>query len=200
MPKEEAEETKEDEMGPPALKAKAKVKGEVESQCERVIAFCHQSATKLVACGASEVALRLFLHCTLVIESVGEVEMGRRGLFAYEFFSQAFTLFEQEMSDARAQLSVFGALVGTLLRARQCLDGESAGVLRTQCSRAALNRLLLRTDQSRAVALTAHLLVPNTGATACTTESGLTEGEIDSEVSLSFSTSWYAVQVLSWVV
>ncbi|VDK23439.1 unnamed protein product [Taenia asiatica] len=128
----------------------------VAGLCERVIAFCHQSATKLIACNASDVALRLFLNCTLVIETV---TFEKRPLFAYEFFSQAFTLFEQELSDARAQLSAFGLLVATLWRARRCLDAESAGVLQTQCSRAAFNLLLLRADQSRAVALTAQLLL-----------------------------------------
>lgn len=180
---EEKETRKEDVV---ASVDKARTEAEVESHCERLIAFCHQSATKLVACGASEVAMRLFLHCTLVIESVAETELSRRGLFAYEFFSQAFTLFEQEMSDARSQLSAFGALVGTLWRARGCLDEESADVLRTQCSRAALNRLLLRTDQSRAVALTAHLMVPTPAHITGDTEGVLKEEEIDSEVSCDY--------------
>nr|CDS23319.1 vacuolar protein sorting 35 [Echinococcus granulosus] len=133
-----------------------KTKEAVAGLYERVIAFCHQSATKLIACNASDVALRLFLNCTLVIETVA---FEKRPLFAYEFFSQAFTLFEQELSDARAQLSAFGLLVATLWWARRCLDAESAGVLQTQCSRAAFNLLLLRADQSRAVALTAQLLL-----------------------------------------
>lgn len=137
----------------------------VAGLCERVIAFCHQSATKLIACNASDVALRLFLNCTLVIETVA---FEKRPLFAYEFFSQAFTLFEQELSDARAQLSAFGLLVATLWRARRCLDTESAGVLQTQCSRAAFNLLLLRADQSRAVALTAQLLLPSPSPIATT--------------------------------
>eukprot|EP00108_Taenia_solium_P001286 TsM_001081700 transcript=TsM_001081700 gene=TsM_001081700 len=141
-----------EKMGADDTEAKDVVAG----LCERVIAFCHQSATKLIACNASDVALRLFLNCTLVIETVA---FEKRPLFAYEFFSQAFTLFEQELSDARAQLSAFGLLVATLWRARRCLDAESAGVLQTQCSRAAFNLLLLRADQSRAVALTAQLLL-----------------------------------------
>uniref|UniRef100_A0A5K3F938 Vacuolar protein sorting-associated protein 35 n=1 Tax=Mesocestoides corti TaxID=53468 RepID=A0A5K3F938_MESCO len=123
-----------------------------EIRCERVIAFCHQSATKLIACIAPDAALRLFLNCTLVIESV---PFEKRPFFAYDFFSQAFTLFEQELSDARSQLSAFCLMVSTLCQ-MHCLDEDSFHVLQTQCSRAALN-LLLRADQSRAVAITAQL-------------------------------------------
>lgn len=148
----------------------------VAGLCERVIAFCHQSATKLIACNASDVALRLFLNCTLVIETVA---FEKRPLFAYEFFSQAFTLFEQELSDARAQLSAFGLLVATLWRARRCLDTESAGVLQTQCSRAAFNLLLLRADQSRAVALTAQLLLPSPTATREVTSVKASESDFE---------------------
>ncbi len=56
-----------------------------ELRCERVIAFCHQSATKLIACSAPDAALRLFLNCTLVIEAT---PFAKQPHFAYEFFSQ----------------------------------------------------------------------------------------------------------------
>ncbi len=63
-----------------------------EQRCERVIAFCHQSATKLIACSAPDAALRLFLNCTLVIEAT---PFAKQPHFAYEFFSQVRTFLEQ---------------------------------------------------------------------------------------------------------
>lgn len=70
-------------------------------------------------------------------------------------FQQAFTLFEQELSESRAQLSALSLIVSTLSE-MQCLDLENFQVLRTQCTRAA-SHLLLRPDQSRAVAVSCQL-------------------------------------------
>ncbi|VUZ41692.1 unnamed protein product [Hymenolepis diminuta] len=137
-----------------------------EELSERLIAFCHQSNTKLIANNAADIALRLFLHCTLVItHSESALSAERASLFAYEFFSQAFTLFEQgqQLGDARCQFAAFEALVSTLVHASpRChlLDGTEA-VLRTQVSRAATTLLLLRADQSRAVAISGQLFLPN---------------------------------------
>ncbi|KAM7534613.1 hypothetical protein Aperf_G00000114978 [Anoplocephala perfoliata] len=136
-----------------------------EELCERLIAFCHQCNTKLIASNAADVALRLFLHCTLMITRIElSLSPDRASLFAYEFFSQAFTLFEQgqQLGDARCQLAAFEGLVATLVHASpRChlLDGADA-VLRTQVSRAATALLLLRADQSRAVATSAQLYLP----------------------------------------
>ncbi|KAM7534612.1 hypothetical protein Aperf_G00000114970 [Anoplocephala perfoliata] len=136
-----------------------------EELCERLIAFCHQCNTKLIASNAADVALRLFLHCTLMITRIElSLSPDRASLFAYEFFSQAFTLFEQgqQLGDARCQLAAFEGLVATLVHASpRChlLDGADA-VLRTQVSRAATALLLLRADQSRAVTTSAQLYLP----------------------------------------
>ncbi len=51
-------------------------------------------------------------------------------------------------------------MVSTLCQ-MHCLDEDSVRVLQTQCNRAAFN-LLLRADQSRAVATTAQLYVNGT--------------------------------------
>lgn len=151
-----------------------------EELAERLIAFCHQSNTKLIANSAADVALRLFLHCTLVItHAESALSDQRASLFAYEFFSQAFTLFEQgqQLSDARCQFAAFEALVSTLVHSspRCHLLDNSEAVLRTQVSRAATTLLMLRADQSRAMALSGQLFLPNPDSK---------EGVIDSEVSL----------------
>ncbi|KAM3188154.1 hypothetical protein ACTXT7_000818 [Hymenolepis weldensis] len=137
-----------------------------EELSERLIAFCHQSNTKLIANNAADIALRLFLHCTLVItHSESALSAERASLFAYEFFSQAFTLFEQgqQLGDARCQFAAFEALVSTLVHAspRCHLLDDTEAVLRTQVSRAATTLLLLRADQSRAVAISGQLFLPN---------------------------------------
>ncbi len=63
----------------------SKVGEKWESEAERVITFCHQCATKLVAVSAPDTALKLFLNCAQVID---RVPIDKQTHFAYEFFSQ----------------------------------------------------------------------------------------------------------------
>nr|VZI02216.1 unnamed protein product [Spirometra erinaceieuropaei] len=123
-----------------------------ETKVEQIIQFCHNSITKLIGANAPDTALKLFLNCAQAIDAL---PFGKQISLAYEFFSQAFTLFEQELSQSRSQLSALCLIVSTLLEMK-CLDAENFQVLRTQCTRTA-SHLLLRPDQSRAMAVASHL-------------------------------------------
>ncbi|VEL15011.1 unnamed protein product [Protopolystoma xenopodis] len=67
----------------------------------------------------------------------------------------AFTLYEEAVSESRAQQSAISLITGTLCNMK-CFDVDSATTLRMQCMRAA-GHLLRRPDQSRAVLLTSLL-------------------------------------------
>ncbi|VDL98870.1 unnamed protein product [Schistocephalus solidus] len=123
-----------------------------ETKVEQIIQFCHSSVTTLIGANSPDTALKLFLNCAQAIDAL---PFGKQISLAYEFFSQAFTLFEQELSQSRSQLSALCLIVSTLLEMK-CLDAENFQVLRTQCTRAA-SHLLLRPDQSRAMAVASHL-------------------------------------------
>ena len=68
---------------------------------------------------------------------------------------QAFSIYEDEISDSRAQFAAVSLLVSTVERCR-CFSEDNHAPLRTQCAHAA-SRLLKKPDQSRAVAHVAHL-------------------------------------------
>lgn len=69
--------------------------------------------------------------------------------------SQAFSLYEDEISDSKAQLAAITLIIGTFERTK-CFSEENHEPLRTQCALAA-SKLLKKPDQCRAVSICAHL-------------------------------------------
>lgn len=68
---------------------------------------------------------------------------------------KAFSLYEDEISDSKAQLAAITLIIGTFERSR-CFSEENHEPLRTQCALAA-SKLLKKPDQCRAVSICAHL-------------------------------------------
>lgn len=68
---------------------------------------------------------------------------------------QAFSLYEDEISDSKAQLAAITLIIGTFERMK-CFSEENHEPLRTQCALAA-SKLLKKPDQGRAVSTCAHL-------------------------------------------
>lgn len=56
-----------------------------DESVQQVVTFVHRCITKLVACDASELALRLFLQAALVLD---RVQFSKRESISYEFVSQ----------------------------------------------------------------------------------------------------------------
>ncbi|VDP90749.1 unnamed protein product [Echinostoma caproni] len=121
----------------------------------KTVEFVHRCITMLVASDAPELALRLFLKAALVID---QIDFSKRESMAYEFVSQALTLYEEGVPEARAQIDAITLITSTLCQMR-CFGDEDRRTLHTQCTRAAAH-LLRKHDQSRAVAATAHLHWP----------------------------------------
>lgn len=71
---------------------------------------------------------------------------------------QAFSLYEDEISDSKAQLAAITLIIGTFERMK-CFSEENHEPLRTQCALAA-SKLLKKPDQGRAVSTCAHLFWP----------------------------------------
>ena len=70
-------------------------------------------------------------------------------------FSQAFSLYEDEISDSKAQLAAITLIIGTLEQ-MTCFSEENHNPLRTQCALAA-SKLLKKPDQCRGVQVCSHL-------------------------------------------
>ncbi|KAF5299578.1 hypothetical protein FQR65_LT09383 [Abscondita terminalis] len=123
-----------------------------EKKCQKIFQFTHSTVTALVKAELAELPLRLFLQGALAINQIG---FDNHETVAYEFLSQAFSLYEDEISDSKAQLAAITLIVGTLEQI-SCFGEENAEPLRTQCALAA-SKLLKKPDQCRGVATCSHL-------------------------------------------
>ncbi|XP_066152348.1 vacuolar protein sorting-associated protein 35 isoform X1 [Euwallacea fornicatus] len=135
-----------------AYKYKALKEEKWEKKCTKLFQFCHQTITALVKAELAELPLRLFLQGALAIDQIG---FDNHETVAYEFMSQAFSLYEDEISDSKAQLAAITLIVGTLEQI-SCFSEENSDPLRTQCALAA-SKLLKKPDQCRGVGTCSHL-------------------------------------------
>lgn len=123
-----------------------------EKKCQKIFQFCHQTITALIKAELAELPLRLFLQGAI---AVGLMEFENHETVAYEFMSQAFSLYEDEISDSKAQLAAITLIVATFEQ-MSCFSEENHEPLRTQCALAA-SKLLKKPDQCRGVATCSHL-------------------------------------------
>jgi vacuolar protein sorting-associated protein 35 len=99
--------------------------------------------------GAADLALRLFLFCGQVADQCEFEEV------AYEFFAQAFTVYEEAISDSRAQFQAVTVIANALHSTRN-FSKENYDNLITKCALHG-SKLLKKPDQCRAVYLASHL-------------------------------------------
>jgi vacuolar protein sorting-associated protein 35 len=99
--------------------------------------------------GFNDMALRLFIACGQVADQTGHEEV------AYEFFAQAFTVYEEAISDSRAQFQAVCVIAGALHQTRN-FSKENYDTLITKCALHG-SKLLKKPDQCRAVYLASHL-------------------------------------------
>ncbi|KAI9821354.1 MAG: Vacuolar protein sorting-associated protein 35 [Thelocarpon impressellum] len=99
--------------------------------------------------GAADLCLRLFISCGQVADQTGFEEVG------YEFFAQAFTIYEEAISDSRAQFQAVCVIAGALHGTRS-FGKENYDTLITKCALHG-SKLLKKPDQCRAVYLASHL-------------------------------------------
>ena len=122
------------------------------TQSSSLYRFLHQTLVQLytrVNPAAAELCLRLFVACGQVADQCGFEET------AYEFFVQAFTIYEDSISDSRAQFQAVCILAGAL----QSTRGFGKENYDTLITKTALHgsKLLKKPDQCRAVYLASHL-------------------------------------------
>ncbi|ETE72967.1 Vacuolar protein sorting-associated protein 35 [Ophiophagus hannah] len=127
-------------------KENEKVDDKWEKKCQKIFTFAHQTISALIKAELAELPLRLFLQGAL---AAGEIGFENHETVAYEFMSQAFSLYEDEISDSKAQLAAITLIIGTFERMK-CFGEENHDPLRTQCVLAA-SKLLKKPDQCRAL-------------------------------------------------
>ena len=121
-----------------------------QSQSSALYKFMHSSISALYTRnGAADLCLRLFIACGQVADQSGFEEV------AYEFFAQAFTIYEEAISDSRAQFQAVCVIAGALHSTRG-FGKENYDTLITKCALHG-SKLLKKPDQCRAVYLASHL-------------------------------------------
>ncbi|KAI9836338.1 MAG: Vacuolar protein sorting-associated protein 35 [Sclerophora amabilis] len=121
------------------------------SQSSSLYKFMHNSLSSLYTRvnGAADLCLRLFIACGQVSDQAGFEEV------SYEFFAQAFTIYEEAVSDSRAQFQAVCVIAGALHGTRG-FSKENYDTLITKCALHG-SKLLKKPDQCRAVYLASHL-------------------------------------------
>ena len=122
-----------------------------ESQSSALYKFMHSSLSALYTRvnGSAELCLRLFVACGQIADQTGAEEV------SYEFFAQAFTIYEEAISDSRAQFQAVCVIAGALHETRN-FGKENYDTLITKCALHG-SKLLKKPDQCRAVYLASHL-------------------------------------------
>ncbi|KAF2828411.1 vacuolar protein sorting-associated protein 35 [Ophiobolus disseminans] len=122
-----------------------------QSQSSALYKFMHNTLSTLYTrvTGSADLSLRLFIACGQVADQNDFEEV------AYEYFAQAFTIYEEAISDSRAQFQAVCVIASGLHTTRH-FGKENYDTLITKCALHG-SKLLKKPDQCRAVYLASHL-------------------------------------------
>ncbi|KAF3909421.1 hypothetical protein AA313_de0201958 [Arthrobotrys entomopaga] len=124
---------------------------EWQSKSQSLYKFAHQMLSTLYTrVNCADLCLRLFVMCGQIADQGQSFEEA-----AYEFFAQAFTIYEEAISDSRAQFQAVCVISGALHSTRN-FSKENYDTLITKCALHG-SKLLKKPDQCRAVYLASHL-------------------------------------------
>ncbi|KAK4340733.1 hypothetical protein RND71_039234 [Anisodus tanguticus] len=122
---------------------------EVSSMPKKNFQILNQIIEALSSVPVPELALRLYLECA---EAANDSDLEP---VAYEFFTQAYILYEEEISDSKAQVTAIQLIIGTLQR-MHVFGVENRDTL-THKATGYSAKLLKKPDQCKAVYSCAHL-------------------------------------------
>jgi vacuolar protein sorting-associated protein 35 len=141
-----------------------------DKKCQKILQYCHSTIGVIAKTELPELALRLYLQGALCIGQIGytnheavaydfmtQVDFHVKNLFKFNEFPtfQAFSIYEDEISDSKSQLAAITLIISTFEQ-MTCFSEENAEPLRTNCALAA-SKLLKKPDQCRGVVTCASL-------------------------------------------
>jgi vacuolar protein sorting-associated protein 35 len=129
--------------------------------CRKIFQFVHEVLTALAPHDAT-LALKLFLEAA---RAADRCEAAPFKLIAYEFVTQAFLLYEDELTDSKTQIRALASMVGTLIQTRR-FEESDYDALATKTTQYAA-KLLKKPDQCRMVAMASHLFYVAKEVRAC---------------------------------
>nr|KAJ0219465.1 hypothetical protein LSAT_V11C300129330 [Lactuca sativa] len=116
---------------------------------KKIFQMLNQTIEVLSMVPVPDLALRLYLECA---EAANDCDLEP---VAYEFFTQAYILYEEEISDSKAQVTALYLIIGTLQR-MHTFGVENRDTL-THKATGYSAKLLKKPDQCRAVYACSHL-------------------------------------------
>ncbi|KAK7382938.1 hypothetical protein VNO78_28602 [Psophocarpus tetragonolobus] len=122
---------------------------EVPATPKKIFQLLNEIIEALSSVSSSELALRLYLQCA---EAANDCDLEP---VAYEFFTQAFVLYEEEIADSKAQITAIHLIIGSLQR-MNVFGVENRDTL-THKATGYSAKLLKKPDQCRAVYACSHL-------------------------------------------
>ncbi|KAG6435326.1 hypothetical protein SASPL_100197 [Salvia splendens] len=122
---------------------------EVPATPKKIFQLLNQIIETLSVVPAPELALRLYLQCA---EAANDCDLEP---VAYDFFTQSFVLYEEEVADSKAQVTAIHLIIGTLQRVN-VFGVENRDTL-THKATGYSAKLLKKPDQCRAVYACSHL-------------------------------------------
>ncbi|XP_030950780.1 vacuolar protein sorting-associated protein 35B-like isoform X3 [Quercus lobata] len=122
---------------------------EVPATPKKIFQILNEMIESLSTVPSPELALRLYLQCAEAANDCGLEPV------AYEFFTQAFVLYEEEIADSKAQVTAIHLIIGTLQRLN-VFGVENRDTL-THKATGYSAKLLKKPDQCRAVYACSHL-------------------------------------------
>jgi vacuolar protein sorting-associated protein 35 len=135
------------------FKAREHFEDNWETQINALFKFIHSAIstlyTRVTSTGVAELTLRLFCSAGQTADLTGFEEV------SYEFYAQAFTPYEESISDSKAQFQAVCVIASSLHQTRN-FGKENYDTLITKCAQHA-SKLLRKPDQCRAVYLASHL-------------------------------------------
>ena len=81
---------------------------EYVAMATKVFKFAHETVTALSRTNLPELSLRIFLQCAHAADKCGQAFE----TIAYEFFAQAFLIYEEQISDSQAQFNALTVIIG----------------------------------------------------------------------------------------
>ncbi|CAG2164930.1 unnamed protein product [Oppiella nova] len=124
-----------------------------EKKCQKIFQFVNQTIGSLMKeSNCSELCLKLFLQSA---QNAAKTKVDNRETIAYEFISQAFSIYEEEINDFKSQLFCLLLIISTVKEIKFEIE-DNYSPLKSQCC---LNgaKLVKKSDQIRAI-LAASLL------------------------------------------
>ncbi|XP_014505154.1 vacuolar protein sorting-associated protein 35B [Vigna radiata var. radiata] len=122
---------------------------EVPTTPKKIFQLLNEIIEALSSVSSPELALRLYLQCA---EAANDCDLEP---VAYEFFTQAFVLYEEEIADSKAQVTAIHLIIGSLQR-MNVFGVENRDTL-THKATGYSAKLLKKPDQCRAVYACSHL-------------------------------------------